>query len=73
MVILTVTGTKFGKDEPSITVEGETRNAAIAGWISDYADRRVDTDALITMLFTHDDLTITTPTWSMRFLQTFHP
>jgi hypothetical protein len=52
--------------------EGPTRQAAIAGFISE-GDSRFDPSAIISLLSRHDDIRIGGPTWDVRFTQTFIP
>lgn len=51
--------------------EGNTRSAAIAGYLSDGTDPRFTPDALISLLSINDDIRIGGPTWDVRFTQTF--
>lgn len=71
MVEFKVTHSKFGKEEFADCIEAPDRSTAIASWLHEYSDSRLDESALITLLFKHDDLRIATPTWELHFEQSF--
>lgn len=52
--------------------EGNTRQAAIAGYLTEHrSDARFTPEALISLLSIHDEFRMGGPTWDVKFTQTF--